>query len=184
MVPMRTVALLVACLLAAPASLAARAAQSDRDGFQQGPPSTTKPGGAPTGSLASIGGKHGPVESSSVSLDALEGAPGKYEGKTLARRVVITSDLRQEGGAFTVGVKDAETGRRLGPGLRDGGVAFVVLPSMAGKLGGELERKPEAVVTFAVSRFPVPGHDYWVAVIARVEILSADGSPAKTIDAR
>lgn len=180
MVSIRPVALFVVFVLAAPSALAA---QNGRQ-YEQGRPETTQPTGDVSGSLSSVGGASAKAESTSVSLDAIDGAPAKYDGKTLARRVVFSSDLRRESNAFTVGVKDAETGKRIGPGLRDGGVAFVVLSGMANRLGPELGQRPTAVVTFTVAKFPLPDTNYWVAVISRVEILGADGSTAKTIEPR
>lgn len=171
-----------AILLIIPALAIASPQSGSKNRLSSGGPSSGQGGGAAAGSLFTLGDANKAAESSSVSVDSLARAPHEYDGKTLARRVVVTSEPQDEGGAHTIGVADAETGGRVGPGLHDNGIAFVVESSMAGKLGRKIDPNQHAIVTFTVRKLPAPDHNFWVAIITKVELLGADGSVAKVLE--
>ena len=98
--------------------------------------------------------------------------------------MTLTTDPKEEAGAFTIGVADAETGRRVAPGLQDGGIGFFVTSAMANKMNKKAERGATAVVTFTIARLPDPGRACWAAIISRIQVLKADGGVAATIQRR
>lgn len=160
-------------------------AKADQNGqIQQGDPQHSNGGGSGGGSTFSLGNgnAHG-SEPISASLDAVASAPANFNNKAVVRRVVFTSDLVETGSVFTVGVRDAETGKQIAPGFSSG-LSFVVLPDMANRLGRKIDSMPNAIVTFTVAEIPMPSGTRWAAVISRVEILDGDGSVSKTIEAR
>ena len=178
----RVCAVVIALALAPAGALAGTQGDQGNHGLTQSGPSSGKPPGSPTGSFGDIGdGATGDTEQSSETLDAIAGSPDKYVGKSFTRRVLLVGELKHESAAYTIAVKDKETGRRVDGGLRDGELTFVVLPSMADDLGPLLASKPDVVIAFSVARLPIPGRTVWAATISRVAVLGADGAVTKTI---
>ena len=156
-----------------------------QDGYETGSPARTKERGEKAGSFIKIEpGAGGVAESTAISLDAIAGSPAKYEGKTLARKVVLTTGAREEDGAFTIGVADSATGRRVEPGLHDGGIGFFVAAAMANKMNKKAERGASALVTFTVAKLPVPGQQCWAAIVSRIDVLDSNGAVTATIEQR
>lgn len=129
------------------------------------------------GSIAGSGGKHEP-ESTTVSLDSVSSNPSRYEGKTLARRVEL-GGMKEANGAVALGMKDGETGTRIAADP-DATFSMILTKDFAGRL--DAARQAAAIVTFTVTKIPIPGHPMWVGIISRVQILGSDGSVAKTVE--
>lgn len=143
-------------------------------------PSTTGTAGPTAGTMETIGKNvKSKPDSTSVSLDAVSSNPGKYENQTLARRVTLGA-TRPAGGAVAIVARDAETGKRIDADLANG-FSLVMTKDLADRVADA--RKAEAVVTFLVTKVPIPGHEAWIGVIARVDLLGDDGAVVKSISA-
>jgi hypothetical protein len=185
---MKSARCILAIVVVALACSAASAAQPDQkkdQKYEQGGPSGTAGSGPTDGTLTSVSSMHGgSVASEAVSLEALERSPDRYDGKTLARRVAITSGLKKVQSTYSIGLKDSETGASVGPGLREGGLSFLVSPEFARRFGESFRGAESAKVTFTVVKMPAPpGETYWVGVVSRVDFLDASGAVANSIAA-
>lgn len=160
-------------------TLALFATPADAQISGQGPVQTQEQGEG-AGSLGTVAGSagHREPESTSVSLDSVAGSPGRYEGKTLARRVALGA-VKSVSGAVTIGARDTATNGKLGADP-DSGFALVMTKDLANRL--DSGRQGEAVVTFTVMKLATPGQGRWVGVISRIALLADDGSVAKTVE--
>ncbi len=134
-----------------------------------------------SGTLASIADSatSRSAESSSISLNSIASSPAHYNGKTLARRVSL-GGTRNSAGAIAVAAQDSETGARLGNDP-DGGFTLVMTKKLANRLGSS--KDSDAIVTFTVTKIPIPGRPTWIGVVTRVQLLAQNGSVSETLDA-
>jgi hypothetical protein len=177
--PSRPTAFRLASALCAALVACATPALAVQGGITTTDPTTTKPTGDAAGSIGTIAAsKHDP-DSTAVSLDAVAANPGRYDGKTLARRVTLGNTKGTPVGV-AVAARDAETGGKVNAEATPGAFALVMTKEFAGRLGAPPQT--EAVVTFTVTKIPIPGQEMWLGVISRIQLLGADGSVARTVE--
>jgi len=149
--------------------------------FETGAPANGTPTTDPAGAFHPISNGALPsAESDQVSLDAVAGHPGNYDGKTLRRHVMLGA-VKPVGSVSTVAATDSDTGARILPNPT-AGFYFIVQNPVADRI--RAKGKNDALITFTVTRVPIPGRESFVGAIMRIELLGPDGSVTETIDAK
>ena len=178
----RALAALAALALTASIAVAAPASSPHRGQYTTPGPSSTKPPGDSAGSFGSIAaaGAKRPPDSTSVSLDALTSNPARYEGKVLARRVTLGA-TKPLGAGVAIAARDAETGGRVSADAQSAAFALLMTKELAAELADL--HQTDVIITFVVTKIPIPDHETWFGIVSRVEVLGADGSVGKTVEA-